>query len=239
MTAARNIFSPRQPAVLLVHGAWHGGWCWAGARAELDRLGVSSLAVDLPSADPTRLSPAGMQDDAEAVRQLLAVIDGPVLLVAHSYGGIPATQAAASASNVMRLVYVAAFRLPTGQSLRSFSGMPESSDALLPVPEDPIRLFYNDVAPDQARLLASRLVPQSSRAFSDALTRGVEEIADASYVICERDQVLPPNLQQQMAAGIPSTRMSTGHSPFIVDPAGFAAQLIAEISAITHPDHAL
>ena len=224
--------SDGQPLIVLIHGAWHGAWCWTDLQTELTARGLQSQAHDLPSVDSRRSTAAGVADDAAAITEILGTIDGPVLLVAHSYGGIPATQAAATAGNVVHVVYVAAFRLPVGESLRSFSGAPDNAAAYLPVPAEAMRLFYDDIPPDRAERLASRLVPQSSQTFSDRLTLGAAEIPAASYVICERDQILPETQQEQMAAGIKSVRLSTGHSPFFADPAGLADELAAAAATV-------
>ena len=87
--------------VVLVHGAWHGAWCWAALQAELDRRGVPSLAVDLPGHGASPEPIGGLHDDAAAVTALLDHLAsgaaGPITLVGHSYGGAVITQAAAGA----------------------------------------------------------------------------------------------------------------------------------------------
>jgi pimeloyl-ACP methyl ester carboxylesterase len=218
-----------RPVVVLVHGAWHGAWCWMDLQPALSVRGLPSVAVELPSTSRTRPLPAGLSDDADAVVEVLASIDAPVLLVAHSYGGLPATEAAVRCDNVAHLVYVAAFRLGAGESLPSSASPQNSEPTYLPVPVGAAQLFYNDLPEDRARELVTRLVPQSSRAFSDKLAHGANEVAAASYVICSNDHVLPPALQEQMATGIDSVSMPTGHSPFFVDP-----QRLADIIAAAY-----
>lgn len=111
-----------KPTILLVHGAWHGAWCWEALVPELIALGWRVATVDLPSASADPADNAGMYDDARAVREQLAALDGPVTVLAHSYGGLPATEAVAEASHVSRLVYLAAFQLDEGDSLAGQSG---------------------------------------------------------------------------------------------------------------------
>ena len=214
-----------RPLLMLVHGAWHGSWCGSALQAELTDRGLDSRAIDLPSAGRSGRPPAGLREDVEALTDALVAVDGPVMVVAHSYGGIPATEAAVRAGNVAHLVYAAAFRLAAGQSLRSASGMSDVDTEYLPVPEQARRLFFNDIPDEQAAQFVSRLVPQSSRSFSDALGSGAEAIPSASYVICQNDQVLPVALQERFADGIATTSMATGHSPFLADPAGLATLL--------------
>jgi pimeloyl-ACP methyl ester carboxylesterase len=190
--------------------------------------GLSSATVELPSASRTRPFPAGLGDDADAIAEVLGRIDAPVVLVAHSYGGLPATEAAVRCDNVAHLVYIAAFRLGAGESMPSSASPQNAEPTYLPVPVGAARLFYNDLPEDRARELVSRLAPQSSRTFSDKLAHGANEVAAASYVICTNDQVVPPALQEQMASGIESVSIPTGHSPFFADPQRLA-NIIAAI----------
>src|SRR5690606_23810589 len=105
---------PDQPTILLVHGAWHGAWCWDRLRDVLEARGRRVEVVDLPtihSADPVDVPLAA---DADAVTAAIERIEGEVVVVAHSYGGIPAT-VAATADRVPHIVYVAAFALDAGE----------------------------------------------------------------------------------------------------------------------------
>ena len=76
--------------VVLVHGAFHDGWCWELVRSALDERGVPNQALDLPF--------TGLEGDAEAVGKLLDAVDGPVVLVGHSYGGMVISRARADAT---------------------------------------------------------------------------------------------------------------------------------------------
>src|SRR5205814_9983265 len=76
--------------VLLVHGAWGGAWAWGFVQAELDKLGVESKAIDVPSRDP---APSAMADDAAAVRAALNGMSEPAVVVGHSYARVPVTEA--------------------------------------------------------------------------------------------------------------------------------------------------
>jgi pimeloyl-ACP methyl ester carboxylesterase len=102
---------PRKPTLLLVHGAWHGAWCWAGLELERAQLSWTTGTLDLPSALRTPALPEpfpGMRDDALVIRNAIEDIDGPVLVVGHSDGGIPVTEAIGDAPNVVGVVYLAA-----------------------------------------------------------------------------------------------------------------------------------
>ena len=99
------------PSVVLVHGAFADASGWAGVIRELTAAGVPV------SAPPTPLR--GLGTDAEALTAAVGAVEGPVLLVGHSYGGAVVSQAAADLPNVVGLVYLAAFGLDTGDSLLS------------------------------------------------------------------------------------------------------------------------
>ena len=97
------------PNIVLVHGFWGGAAHWAKVIVELDRRGYDSLhAVENPL--------TSLADDADRTRQMVRQIDGPVLLVGHSYGGAVITEAG-DLPNVVGLVYVAAFAPDAGESL--------------------------------------------------------------------------------------------------------------------------
>ncbi|MFI6488744.1 alpha/beta fold hydrolase [Streptomyces sp. NPDC050564] len=221
-----------RPTLLLVHGAWHGSWCWERLTPVLRADGWNTRAVDLPSAG----SQAGVRDDARVVLDELARTDGPVVVVAHSYGGVPVTQAvaeAAEAAEVVHVVYLAAYQLDIGESLLGHHGAPVPSepDGFQAVPDRPVPLFYADAPAADAEAATGRLVPQSTRSFSDTLTAAGWHTVPSTYVVCEQDQALPPHHQEELAARAGSVhRIASGHSPFLSMPGEFAA-LLAKIAS--------
>ncbi|AWW41334.1 alpha/beta fold hydrolase [Streptomyces cadmiisoli] len=212
------------PTLLLVHGAWHGGWCWDRLRAAMEAEGVDTRTVDLPSAGGL----GGIAEDTRVVREALAAMAGPVVVVAHSYGGIPAGQAVADAPDVVRVVYLAAFQLDVGESLLGFYGapVPPASHEVEAVPGDPVDLFYADVPRTVAEEAAARLVPQSAKAFSDVVERAGWHHVPSTYIVCEHDRAIPVQSQETLAARADEVhRMATSHSPFLSAPAELAALL--------------
>ncbi|MBQ1090041.1 alpha/beta hydrolase [Streptomyces sp. B93] len=214
--------------ILLVHGAWHGAWAWEKFVPELTALGRRVETVDLPSASADENNTAGMYDDARVVRERLAALDGPVTVLAHSYGGIPATEAVIGAANVSRLIYVAAFMLDAGESIDTLSGGQISGSGAVTLSaygqyEDPRAAFYPDAAPEDADRAAERLVLQSARSFCEPLTEAAWKTVPASYVIAEHDTALVTDLQVGMAGRAERTyRVASGHSPFLSVPAELA-----------------
>ncbi|MCD0484079.1 alpha/beta fold hydrolase [Streptacidiphilus sp. ASG 303] len=220
--------NPR-PTLLLVHGAWHGSWCWDRVRPLLEDDGWATRTVDLPSAGGPD---AGLHDDSRAVLAEMERIDGPVVVVAHSYGGAPVSQALASAPGVAHAVYVAAFQLDAGESLLGQYGapLPEEPHGVQPVPDDPVHLFYGGVPAAEAEEAARRLVPQSTRSFAETLTGAGWHTVPSTYVVCEQDRALPLQNQEAMAARAGAVhRLASHHSPFLSAPGEFAA-LLAKIA---------
>lgn len=222
-----------RPAFLLVHGAWHGAWCWDLVRAALDADGWRSHAVDLPSANPPADRheddrPAGMLDDADAIRDSLRRIDGPVVVVAHSYGGVPATEAIAGAANVVGVVYLAGFQLDAGESMFTFLGghVPDDGTGHAPPYEDARRILFDDVPEADADRAVARLRPQSVRSFTERVTTAGWRAVPSSYLVCDRDQALDPSRQRELATRADSVhRLPSGHSPFLSMPRQLATLL--------------
>ncbi|MCV7428269.1 alpha/beta hydrolase [Mycobacterium montefiorense] len=121
-TGATNV--DKRIQIMLIHGGFHGVWVWGKVVDRLAALGWSAQTVALPSVAAKDQPRYGMHDDAVAVRRRLEVIEDPVVVVAHSYGGIVATQAAVGLKNVAHIIYLAAFQLDVGDSLLGVVGGP-------------------------------------------------------------------------------------------------------------------
>lgn len=231
-----------RPTFLLVHGGWHGAWCWDAVRAALDADGWRSRAVDLPSANPPAdrpdgARPAGMLDDADVIRDSLRRIDGPVVVVAHSYGGVPTTEAIADAANVVEAVYLASFPLDAGESIFTFLGksVPAGGTDLAPPYGAARRILFDDVPEADAARAVARLRPQSIRSFTEKVTTAGWRAVRSSYVVCDRDQALDPSRQRELATRAGSVhRLPSSHSPFLSMPRQLAT-LLARIATSALP----
>ncbi|PZG17722.1 alpha/beta hydrolase [Nonomuraea aridisoli] len=215
--------------VMLVHGAWHRPDCWAKLEPELRALGYDTRTPALLSSgdQPT----AGMHDDAAVLAAELASIEGPVVVVGHSYGGIPVTEAAAGARNVQRLIYLAAYMPDKGQSMYDIHGVPEPEDmsGLFPLIDDPRNSLYGDLPDDEAEQLVGRLVEQTVRSFAEKVDAAAWRDIPSSFILTEQDKAIPPALQEQMAVHATELRRVPGsHSPFLARPRELAV-LIDEI----------
>ncbi len=200
---------------LLVHGAWHGAWCWDELAPKLG----DTRTVELPSTGAQR---GDLSDDAAALREAIDAIDGPVTVVAHSYGGIVATEGAAG---VEHIVYVAAFMLDVGESLFGAVGAVEpdwwelSDDGSLITPLRPGEIFFNDCSPEGTAASVARLQPQTYKSFTDQVTRTAWSEIPTTYVICERDNAIPVFAQEAMSTRAGRVeRLDASHSPFVSRP---------------------
>ena len=220
----------QRPGVLLVHGAWHGGWCWDAVLPHLADAGLEAATVDLASAG----GGGDLAADAAVVRAALDARQGPTVVVGHSYGGIVISEATAGRDDVSHLVYLCAFMLDTGESLLgALAGPPPDWFAVdeaagVSRVTDPVRAFYLDVDPAVAAGASERLVPQSLSSFaapqSGAGWRGIP----STYVTCTQDQAIPYPAQQAMSgrAGAVHT-LQASHSPFLSQPGQVAARIAA------------
>jgi pimeloyl-ACP methyl ester carboxylesterase len=215
----------RAPVVILVHGAWHGPWAWEAVIERLTAEGIRTVAVDLPSKGIETALLGDLHDDAEAVRASVDAAGGPALVVAHSYGGLPVSEGVADCANAAHLIYLTAFMLEPGQSLLGLRGGVEpewwltSEDGRTYLPENPEHVFYNDCTPEVAARAAARIVPQRKAVFAQELRAAAWQRVPSTYVVCERDNAIPPAVQERMAAHAGTiSRIGAGHSPFLSRP---------------------
>jgi pimeloyl-ACP methyl ester carboxylesterase len=221
--------------VLLVHGAWHGPWVWGALARELSDVEVRTVALPSVGRDPAALG--DMHADAAAIRAAVEEIHGPVLVCAHSYGGVPATEGVADLSNVVGLLYLCAFQLDIGESLAAAAGgsLPDwwdvhaaegYVDALRP-----LEIFYADVDEAVARDAIMKLGHQSLVALGQQVTKAAWRTIPSTYVLCEQDRAVPVEAQEAMAQRAGRVlRIPSSHSPFLSRPAQLAGILRAELS---------
>ncbi len=226
---------------LLIHGAAHGAWCWRDVIPELQALGHTARAIDLPGhgQDSTPYQEVTLNGYADSVLQS---VTEPTIVVGHSMGGYPVTLAAErDPTNIRHLIYLCAYVPHPGMSLAQMR-MQAPYQPLLPAirmtqdmlgwTADPamIRdLFYHD-CPDEAVEFARRnLCVQATQPTSASVVTGRNyESIPRSYILCEEDRTIPPAYQRTMTSDWPPDSvfaLPTGHSPFFADPAGLARLL--------------
>ncbi|KDN82265.1 alpha/beta fold hydrolase [Kitasatospora cheerisanensis] len=198
--------SSTRPTVVLVHDGCSDTTTWFGVVAELHRRGLTVLAA----ANPLR----GLDHDARYLSSLVAGIDGPVVLVGHSYGGAVITEAG-TAPNVVALVYVAAYLPDVGEShdaltarfapapararlRRTAVDTPGTGPATeLTVPREAFRpLVAADLDAEVAHVLAALQRPVVERVFTDTPTVAAWRGKPSWALVAGADRALPPDVQR-------------------------------------------
>ncbi|MFF4490490.1 alpha/beta fold hydrolase [Streptomyces sp. NPDC001544] len=224
------------PTVVLVHGAMHTPWIFEPLRERLTARGIESRAVQLPSSNPDSAATEGLTEDVAAVRDAIDAVGGPVVLAAHSYGGVPATWAAAEAERVAELVYLAAFALEPGTSMMEWMGGDypptwiHSPDGRAVKAGDAEQSIFSGVDPALTAEAVRRLNWQGTRAFTEKLAAAPTEVP-LTYVVATEDPALPPAVQEQWAAHCDHrARVPSGHSPHLSHPDEVAAVLAEAVA---------
>jgi pimeloyl-ACP methyl ester carboxylesterase len=229
---------------VLVHGGWHGSWCWDEVIRLLEAKGHTAAAPDLPGPgrDTTPLSEISLQAHADRVCAVLGARPESAILVGHSLGGIVISQAAEQCPERVRtLVYLSAFLPRDGESLVQLSegggglvrpNMVLSEDRRsATIREEAIReVFYGDCSDADVARAAALLVPEATAPMATPVHTMVENFGRIPhvYIECLRDRAIPPALQRQMYTSVPCGEvisMDTSHSPFFSAPQELADQL--------------
>lgn len=230
---------------VLVHGAWHGGWCWRHIVPLLRARGHTVHAPDLPGHgdDPAPPSAQTLDSYAQRISATVSSCRGDVALVGHSVGGLVISAVAeARPERVRRLVYVSGLLPRDGDSLvRICSVDPDNplNAARVRTPDgkcvtvDPERvreIFYADCPAEDLAFAKARLGPEALSVMFQTVHVTPERFGRVprAYIHCSRDVALPLFVQEQMVAASPCETvltLPTGHSPFFAAPERLAAQL--------------
>jgi pimeloyl-ACP methyl ester carboxylesterase len=232
-----------ESTIVLVHGAFADASGWAGLIRELRAAGHRSFVAP---PNPLRT----LSGDAAAVSAVVSAIDGPVVLVGHSYGGAVITQASAELDNVTGLVYLAAFGIDAGESCASVTepfappllastSYPSSYDAPgapggpdLFIRQDRYReTFCGDVPVDVADVMAITQRPLSAAAIGEQATSAGWRTKPSWYLVSDGDNMINPDAERFMAErmGATTDTIHGSHCAFIAQPvavAEFVAQAI-------------
>jgi len=232
---------------VLIHGAWHGGWCWDHVGRELKMRDHRALAPDLPGlgSDHTPLGDVSLASWADHIADLVRRQDEKVVLVGHSRGGLVISEVAERIPEaISSLVYLAAFLVPNGRTLQDMLALGEprdvTKDAICMQPDGissviPANrvgpIFYNTSPADLQAKAASLLTPEPMMSFitpvqvSDARFGRVKR----AYIECLQDNAVPVEVQRTMQKALPCSPVVTldsDHSPFYSQPAKLADALL-------------
>ncbi len=182
-----------KPAIVLVHGFWGGAAHWAGVILELQRRGYTEIhAVENPL--------TSLQNDAARTQQMVKQIDGPVLLVGHSYGGEVITEAG-DLPNVVGLVYVAAFAPDAGESAGQISQEhPPAAFSNIAPDSDGYLWIAQDLSDEDAFVMAVTQKAPVGSTFGDTVTAPAWKVKPVWYQVSTQDRMIDPDNERRMAA---------------------------------------
>lgn len=238
---------------ILVHGSFHGAWCWQRLTPLLTAAGHRVVTPDLPGSG-VDTTPLAQVDLARYVQRICEVVDAEQhkpILIAHSMGGIVCAQVAEKrAAAIAGLVYVCGLMLRSGETLTGFLtefahlGVRDlvldnmvvrdgGAVADFPAAAAPT-VFYNRCSADDAAWAAAQLKPQATTVYGDApaLTDAGFGRVRRFYVLGQDDQAVSAVYQRLMVERTPCERvfeLDTDHSPFLSAP-GLLAEVLESVA---------
>jgi len=239
---ATNPDSGPKPTIVLVHGAFADASGWNDVTERLQKRGYTVYAF----ANPLR----GLTGDADYLRTFLGTLEGPLVLVGHSYGGAVITNAAIGNPNVNALVYIAAYALDEGETLAAaneLGGHPEESQLLANIVTRPFpgaepgnvdvyidpdgfrEVFAADLSAKDAAVMAASQRPAALFALGTPSGVPAWKTIPSWYLVASEDHTIPPTAERVMAAraGATTVEIRSSHVAMISHP-GVVADLIVD-----------
>jgi pimeloyl-ACP methyl ester carboxylesterase len=220
--------------IVLVHGAFVDGSGWQGV--------YDLLTADRYDVRVVQHTTATLDGDVAATHQVIDGLDGPVVLVGHSYGGVVITEAGTH-PNVAALVYVAAFAPDTGESVNTLLAdtppdapvppiVPTADGRLVLDREKFAAAFAADLPAAQAAFLADAQLPWGAEALGSTITDAAWHAKPSWYLVAADDHMIPPPAQRAMAqrAGATVVEVAASHSVYVSQP-----QTVADLITQAHP----
>ena len=212
--------------VALVHGGFVDGSGWRGVYQALRGAGYTVSVVQNPT--------NSLAEDVAVTKRALAALDGPAILVGHSYGGVVITEAGNDAK-VAALVYIAAFAPDAGESVAELIKNPAPGAPVPPIlpPQDGYLFldrarfaasFAADVDAETAAFMADSQVPWGLEALSGAVSKPAWKTKPSWYLVASDDRMIPPDAQRAMSKRAGSTVIEVGgsHSVYVSQPQAVA-----------------
>jgi pimeloyl-ACP methyl ester carboxylesterase len=223
--------------IVLVHGGFVDGSGWEGVYQILKRHGHTVSVVQNPT--------TSLETDVAVTKLTLAGLDGPALLVGHSYGGAVITEAGTDAK-VIGLVYIAAFAPDDGESVNTLIANPAPGAPVPPIlPPANGYLFLDkakfadafagDVDLDQAAFMADSQVPWGVGALGGTITNAAWKTRPSWYMVTKDDRMIPPDAQRAMArrAGATVVEIEGSHAIYVSRPKEVAEFIAKAASGVT------
>jgi pimeloyl-ACP methyl ester carboxylesterase len=218
-------------SIVLVHGGFVDGAGWEGVYNSLNKNGYNVSVVQNPT--------TSLSDDVAATRLAIARVQGPVVLVGHSYGGAVITEAGTD-SKVAGLVYITAFAPDRGESVETLIKDPPAGATVPPIlPPVNGYLFLDktkfrasfaaDVSEAKGAFLADSQVPWGVNALSGSISEPAWRTKPSWYLVATEDRMIPPPAQRQMAM-----RAAAGsHAIYISQPEAVAAFIAEAVTSVS------
>jgi len=213
--------APKARNVVLVHGLFADGSCWSEVIARLQPKGISVTAVQNPL--------TSLKDAVEATQRVLAMQDGPIVLVAHSFGGMIATEAGVD-PKISALVYIAARAPDAGEDYTALAkqfptpaasaGIVWSGDEGRLSEEAFLHDFAGDLPADKARVLYAVQAPFKRALLDDKTTHAAWRSKPSWYVVSAEDRTIDPDIERFMAKrmGATTIEIKASHLSLISQP---------------------
>ena len=213
--------------IVLIHGAWHGGWCFDWVAEPLRARGHDVHTPDLPF--------TGQEDDFAAARHLIAEHPGAVVL-GHSYGGAVIT-AACSGLDVSHMVYLCAFVgepaddvTPAGTTAALTAAIKPHEGRLSVDPELGVDVFYQDCPAEAVARAQQNLRSMVMGRLPPVEGEPAWRSIPSTYVVCTEDNAIPPDDQRALARRCTNVvEWQVSHSPFFARP-GLMVDLLAGLA---------
>jgi len=239
LTAQPAIAADGVRNVVLVHGAWADGSSWAKVIPLLEKAGLNAVAVQNPL--------TSFEDDMAATKRAIALQDGPVILVGHSWGGVVITDAGAD-PKVAGLVYVAAFAPDVDQAVgdlgKDFAPppggaeiRPDAGGYLTMTMKGVFENFAQDLPLTQKKLIFATQGATNSSVFGAKVANAAWKTKPSWYVVAANDRMIQPDLERQFAKAIKAKTLElpTSHVPMLSRPADVAKLIIEAAKAARIP----
>lgn len=213
--------------IVLVHGGFVDGSGWESVYQILKQDGYNVSIVQNPT--------ISLEDDVAVTRRVVATLDGPTILVGHSYGGAVVTEAG-NDPKVAGLVYITAFAPDKGESVSSLIANPAPGAPVPPIlpPQDGYLFldrakfpasFAADVDAEKAAFMADSQVPWGVQALSGKISEPAWKTKPSWYLVATDDKMIPPDAQRFMSrrAGSTVVEVKGSHAIYVSQPRAVAA----------------